>query len=1551
VRHEKGASPFFPHIQAEQESVNSANGNLSFAVPLLSRPGRGMVIDLKLTYNSKIWDFFVQGSTLYATLPEYDSWVGPGWTFTMGRIIDDSANGYYYLTTSDGSNHTLANYGGAWRSMDSTYMIYDPVARKLTLKNGVNLSFAYQDPARPYIWYATRMQDTNGNYVDIAYSGTGGRISYIYDTLGNTYTFLLNSGGGLQYIRYWNTNDTTQATSTISFGYEPLWPSFGSQATTDPLIGTQQMLSEVTYLSGVRYSFLYNSSGQVAEITYPTLGKSRYFYSIYTVYDRLLSRTVPDFYVSSHDTGAGTPTWTWSNNPSGNVAPSTVSIAIPGKSTLAHYMQKSSSGWAAGFVTKIAYYDSTLSKRTLQDWTQDDEQLVTIKNPRPSWISTGRKQGTNEFMVRSEFSYAPTSEYSGNVKEIREYSSDQVTLRRRTTLSYLHESNGSYANLNILDRVTSSQIYGSSNNLVSKSVTAYDSFTPLYSAPNAIRHDSAFGTTYVLRGLPTSVTRWHNIAQNGSVTASTKYDECGNVRQTVDPLGHTTLTEYWLSTADNAYAFPLRATNAKGHVNLATYSYKSGAAKTKTNANGLVTTLTYDNYDRVTQSTDTDGAMSTITYVEDPWYVFPPYALINKYMAQGQPIQQRVTLDNMGRLSETTVLGNIKQKQTYDTTGSVETRSLPYIDGQTRSWITYSNGGVATQSVTYSNSATITYNNGLQNVRVEGNNGQKKEYYYYDSGRISGVMEQDPATGQLTIPTYYGYDDLDRLTIIIQGVQTRSFTYDGMGRLLTETLPESGTTSYVYDNNSNVVLKTDSRGVVTSYSYDELNRITLKTYSDGTPEVNYSYDVQPADSPISITNPVGKLTKIMTTSSGVTAKNFYSYCSCSSVNQESTVIIDGTTKIYTTSYTHNLAGQLTSITYPDGRVVNYTRDSQGRETKVSSTVSGQAFDYVYGATYGGPQGQLTEVQYSNWSVGLKTMYTYYPTAGQLAGHLQQMEHISNLSYPNLNLRWDFSYSAYHPTPQISDISDYWNPAQNEHYEYDRLDRLTSWWISQCRQDPPSRKMDVSYDRYGNIVGIVDGTTPYAFNVDPATNRLLSRMGSGGQTTFSYDNAGNATSYGPFDAENRLRSRAGTNYLYDGNGRRFRKQGSSTINYIYSHSGMLLQEDNVTTAAKDDFIYFNGENVVVHGQNPATYKLMLRDFHGSVRKSALVTINPPYMSLSLCEQYTYDPWGQIISSIQSNPPYTDFKYQNKERDGGLDYFGARYHDGSSPSSTSPMRWISTDPVTADIYDPQSLNKYTYVRNDPVNLVDPDGRQAALPRDEVAQYRGIEGSYTVYGWIHIGGEGGYWDYTSLYTREVNNSSPGSSGGVGGLNISPGISGTSLPKWILRLIFNVNTKISETQRRNTLQTALNGLNARLSRGNCESFLMNLINIKNKDGARIYGNSIASINDLITQGLNKSEVWLYGAVHDSGNLGTGRNHGFAASGKDTIYLGEKFYVQGGPTGADGTTTIIHEMLQLGLVSANGEHISDITLDSLFGSGAAGGFRDAVTTNCGKSQ
>jgi RHS repeat-associated protein len=64
--------------------------------------------------------------------------------------------------------------------------------------------------------------------------------------------------------------------------------------------------------------------------------------------------------------------------------------------------------------------------------------------------------------------------------------------------------------------------------------------------------------------------------------------------------------------------------------------------------------------------------------------------------------------------------------------------------------------------------------------------------------------------------------------------------------------------------------------------------------------------------------------------------------------------------------------------------------------------------------------------------------------------------------------------------------------------------------------------------------------------------------------------------------------------------------------------------------------------------------------------------------------------------------------------GLSYFGARYYDGGAEGPS--LRWISPDPITTRIHDPESLNKYTYVRNDPINLIDPDGRNEAAPNGD-------------------------------------------------------------------------------------------------------------------------------------------------------------------------------------------------------------------------------------------
>ncbi|HTY64455.1 MAG TPA: hypothetical protein VMG30_19570 [Acidobacteriota bacterium] len=108
-----------------------------------------------------------------------------------------------------------------------------------------------------------------------------------------------------------------------------------------------------------------------------------------------------------------------------------------------------------------------------------------------------------------------------------------------------------------------------------------------------------------------------------------------------------------------------------------------------------------------------------------------------------------------------------------------------------------------------------------------------------------------------------------------------SFAYDNLGRVTSETNPENGTTTFQYDANSNLVSKTDSRNITTSYVYDEVDRVTQKSYSDGTPSVQYYYDSQPGDSPITIASPVGRLTKTATLTSGVAVSSYYSYCSCS----------------------------------------------------------------------------------------------------------------------------------------------------------------------------------------------------------------------------------------------------------------------------------------------------------------------------------------------------------------------------------------------------------------------------------------------------------------------------------------------------------------------------------------------------------------------------------------------------------------------------------------------------------------------------------------------
>ena len=157
-------------------------------------------------------------------------------------------------------------------------------------------------------------------------------------------------------------------------------------------------------------------------------------------------------------------------------------------------------------------------------------------------------------------------------------------------------------------------------------------------------------------------------------------------------------------------------------------------------------------------------------------------------------------------------------------------------------------------------------------------------------------------------------------------------------------------------------------------------------------------------------------------------------------------------------------------------------------------------------------------------------------------------------------------------------------------------------------------------------------TPWTFNVDVATNRLSSRTIWNSTDSFSFDAAGNMTTMGTFDAENRLIQTAqGASYLYDGNGRRFRTNDGNVVNYVYSYTGQLLMEDRITESPSSNYIYFNGQVVAIHKQDD-TIRLLIKDHLGSTRKVINVQCSPSMrpgiimFNWSLTESYNYEPFG-------------------------------------------------------------------------------------------------------------------------------------------------------------------------------------------------------------------------------------------------------------------------------------------------------------------------------------
>jgi RHS repeat-associated protein len=89
--------------------------------------------------------------------------------------------------------------------------------------------------------------------------------------------------------------------------------------------------------------------------------------------------------------------------------------------------------------------------------------------------------------------------------------------------------------------------------------------------------------------------------------------------------------------------------------------------------------------------------------------------------------------------------------------------------------------------------------------------------------------------------------------------------------------------------------------------------------------------------------------------------------------------------------------------------------------------------------------------------------------------------------------------------------------------------------------------------------------------------------------------------------------------------------------------------------------------------------------------------------TLAQELQYSAYGAelYVATANEYPLYNRFTDQFWDTETGLYYFGARYYDPAIG------RFIQADTHSPDVYNPQGLNRYSYVLNNPFRYVDPTG----------------------------------------------------------------------------------------------------------------------------------------------------------------------------------------------------------------------------------------------------
>jgi RHS repeat-associated protein len=752
------------------------------------------------------------------------------------------------------------------------------------------------------------------------------------------------------------------------------------------------------------------------------------------------------------------------------------------------------------------------------------------------------------------------------------------------------------------------------------------------------------------------------------LTTYYSYDDYGNLISIADAEGMETRFEFG---AEYGHAYCTKVIKTLDEQNITasmTYYFAKGLMASEIDPNGCVTSYEYDNLRRRTKITNPDGSKQTTLYDDTNNTVTHYDELNHKVKEYFDGLRRTIKIERY----LTHAFPYSAETFIYNYLDKPSSRTVPHQPGSQNppAYRTeYDAQGRVTKSLNPDGSFTkIEYEDINNTVAIIDEEGHKKELEYDWASQLLTVKEYINESSYYL--TRYEYDHIGNLIKVIDARnQTTTCEYHSLFGISKIIYADSTNEQFFYDKVGNPARRVDRNGDNTTYIYDDIHRLVEMIFADATNK-SFAYD---------------NCSRMISISSAYCSSAFTYDCR-GRIVQAVNVISNAGGDSYVAQFTYDAAGRLTKTTYPNGLEVFYEYDNLNRLERVhGNNITYATFSHNFDNT-------VSSITYGN---GLQTTYTYDSRLRPLEMLTKDPNH-GNLTLLSLNFTYDKLGNIIQLANGRRTPSGEWKE-DTETYAYDWLNRLVS-------AQGGFGNIEYTYDAVGNRLTKTENDTMTACQYD-VCNRLVAIQTESKNVTLAYDPNGNLATKTDgnetwtyiYTKEKQLQQVINGDvlglYTYDGKGRRvYQAEGMKTTVTIYSGLDPIFEHTtrsaNQTVRA---FIYGSMGRIAARSGDQIVY------YHSDHLRSVRLITNA---SANAIATMSYEPFGQKYEAFGVEE---SVGFAGKEEDSqvGLYYFGARNYDPEIG------RFIQTDACVGVPEDPQSQNRYSYCKNNPLRYVDPTG----------------------------------------------------------------------------------------------------------------------------------------------------------------------------------------------------------------------------------------------------